>query len=148
MIPQHYRETLCLLRVSIIHPSYFQQKHSLLGHCGCEHVNKHRRLNLLALRVQLGGLISRSGNQRHLKRYGRVGGGNVGEMFVVIMRHRMIYRHAEQAHWLKFSAPEYLLCLSESSLSSGWSESGTLNQVINMFAASWRSKLKSMKGQG
>lgn len=57
MIPQHYRETLCLLHISIIHPSYFQQKHSLLGYCGCEHVNKHRRLNLPALRVQLGASI-------------------------------------------------------------------------------------------
>lgn len=119
MIPQHYRETLCLLHISIIHPSYFQQKHSLLGYCGCEHVNKHWRLNLPALRVQLGSSISRSRNQRHLKSYGRMGGGNVGEMLVGIIRQRMFYRHSESAHLLKCSVPERLLCSLENFLSPG-----------------------------
>lgn len=56
-------------------------------------------------------------------RDGRVGGEeegvHVGEIFVAIMRHGMIYRHAEQVHLLKCSAPESLLCLSESILSRG-----------------------------
>lgn len=121
MIPQHYRETLCLLHISIIHPSYFQQKHSLLGYCGCEHVNKHRRLNLPAP-SSAGSLDqSRSRNQRHLKRDARVvgsGGVNVCEIFVAIMRHGIIYRHAEQVHLFKCSAPESLLLFVREHLKS------------------------------
>lgn len=60
MIP-NITERLCLLHISIIYPSHFQQKRSLLQYCGCEHVNKHWRLNLPALRVQLGGSIRAEG---------------------------------------------------------------------------------------
>ena len=56
MIP-NITETLCLLRISIIYPAYFQQQCSLLRDRCCQHVTKHWCLNILALRVQLGGSI-------------------------------------------------------------------------------------------
>lgn len=61
MIPNNYRETLCLLRVSIIYPSYFQQQRSLLPHRSRKHVTGRRRLNIPALGIRLGAAIGAQG---------------------------------------------------------------------------------------
>lgn len=101
-------QRLCLLRISIIYPAYFQQQCSLLRDRCCQHVTKHWCLNILALRVQLGGSIrgKRTSNLKHFMKVKEGGWGVDGEhrvaadkRFVVLTSQSVGDKGGFSAHW-------------------------------------------------